>query len=125
MPNPVPCAIVIFGASGDLAQLKLIPAIYELCREKLVPEKFVLVGYARSTQKKDGTPLNDEQYRKDCYEAIKKNARHQPIDQAVWEKMAPNIFYVAGAYDSADDHARLSVKLKELDKTHDTGGNRM
>jgi len=125
MPKPVPCAIVIFGASGDLAQLKLIPAIYELCRENLVPEKFVLMGYARSTEKKDGTPLNDQQYRKDCYEAIKKHARRQPIDEAVWKKMEPNIFYQAGGYDSVDDHARLAARLKELDKSHDTGGNRM
>jgi len=125
MPNPVPCAIVIFGASGDLAQLKLIPAVYELCREKLVSDKFVLVGFARSTQKKDGTPLNDQQYRKDCFEAIKKHARHQPIDQDTWKRMEPNIFYVAGAYDSEDDQARLSARLKELDKSHQTGGNRL
>ncbi len=125
MPNPVPCAIVIFGASGDLAQLKLIPAIYELCREQLVSEKFVLVGYARSKEKKDGTPLTDEQYRKDCYDAIKKHARRQPIEEAVWKRMEPNIFYVSGAYDSAEDHARLAAKLKELDKSHDTGGNRL
>jgi len=125
MPNPVPCAIVIFGASGDLAQLKLIPAIYELCRERLVSDRFVLVGYARSTEKKDGTPLNDEQYRKDCYDAIKKHARRQPIDESVWKRMAPNIYYIAGSYDSADDHARLAKRLKELDKAHDTGGNRM
>jgi glucose-6-phosphate 1-dehydrogenase len=116
---------VIFGASGDLAQLKLIPAIYELCREKLVAEKFVLLGYARSTEKKDGTPLNDVQYRKDCYEAIKKNARHKPIDETVWQKMQENIFYLHGEYDSIDDHARLAAKLKELDKNHDTAGNRL
>jgi glucose-6-phosphate 1-dehydrogenase len=125
MPKPVPCAIVIFGASGDLAQLKLIPAIYELCREGLVSEKSVLVGYARSTAKKDGTPLNDQQYRKDCYDAIKKHARHQPVDDSVWKKMEPNIFYVAGEYDSPQDHARLAAKLKELDSSHDTGGNRL
>jgi glucose-6-phosphate 1-dehydrogenase len=125
MPTPVPCAIVIFGASGDLAQLKLIPAVYELCREKLVSDKFVLVGYARSKEKKDGTPLTDEQYRKDCYDAIKKNARHQPIDESVWKQMEPNIFYVSGAYDSPDDHARLAARLKEFDKSHDTAGNRL
>src|SRR5208282_3916435 len=100
MPTPVPCAIVIFGASGDLAQLKLIPAIYELCREQLVCNCFTVVGYARSMQKKDGTPLNDAQFRKDCYQAVKKNARHQPIDEAVWKRLEPNIFYVAGEYDS-------------------------
>jgi glucose-6-phosphate 1-dehydrogenase len=125
MANPVPCAIVIFGASGDLAQLKLIPAIYELVREKLVPDKFVLVGYARSKEKKDGTPLNDAQYRKDCYDAIKKHARHQPIDEDVWKRMEPNIFYVSGEYDSPEDHARLGQRMLELDKTHDTGGNRL
>jgi glucose-6-phosphate 1-dehydrogenase len=125
MPNPVPCAIVIFGASGDLAQLKLIPAVYELCREKLVSDRFVLVGYARSKEKKDGTPLTDDQYRKDCYDAIKKHARHQPVDESVWKRMENNIYYVSGAYDSADDHARLAAKLKELDKNHDTGGNRL
>src|SRR5580700_1468186 len=118
MPNPVPSAIVIFGASGDLAQLKLIPAIYELCREKLVPDNFVLVGYARSKQKKDGTPLNDEQYRKDCYNAIKKHARHQPIDEATWKRMEPNIYYVSGEYDSPEDHAMLGSRLKELDAKH-------
>jgi glucose-6-phosphate 1-dehydrogenase len=125
MPNPVPCAIVIFGASGDLSQLKLIPAIYELCRERLVTDKFVLVGYARSTEKKDGTPLNDAQYRKDCYDAIKKHARRQPIDESVWKRMEPNIYYIHGAYDSPDDHAKLAARLAELDKSHDTGGNRM
>jgi glucose-6-phosphate 1-dehydrogenase len=125
MPNPVPCAIVIFGASGDLAQLKLIPAIYELCRENLVSDRFVLLGYARSKEKKDGTPLTDEQYRKDCYGAIKKHARRQPIDESVWKRMEPNIYYVSGSYDSPDDHARLAARLKELDKIHDTGGNRL
>jgi glucose-6-phosphate 1-dehydrogenase len=125
MPNPVPCAIVIFGASGDLAQLKLIPAIYELCRERLVPDNFVLVGYARSKEKKDGTPLNDEQYRKDCYDAIKKHARHQPIDDATWKRMEPNIYYMSGAYDSPDDHAKLAARLKELDAKHETAGNRL
>ena len=123
--SPKPCSIVIFGASGDLSQLKLIPAIYELCREQLVSDRFVLVGYARSTVKKDGTPLNDEQYRKDCLDAIKKHARHQPIDMDVWKRMEPNIFYVAGAYDSPEDHARLAKRLKELDADHDTGGNRL
>ncbi len=131
MPSATPCAIVIYGASGDLSQLKLVPAIYELFREGLLPEKFVLVGYARSTEKKDPKsrqvigPMNDEQYRKDCYEAINRNARHKPIDEKLWRKMEPNIFYIAGAYDSADDQARLGKKLADLDNTHQTGGNRL
>ena len=125
-----PCALVIFGASGDLAALKLVPAIYELAREKLLAEGFVLVGYARSTERTDKAtgkkiPMNDEQYRKDCYEAIKANARKKPIDEATWKRMEPNIFYLAGQYDSSEDHARLAAKLAELDQKHNTGGNRL
>jgi glucose-6-phosphate 1-dehydrogenase len=125
MPSAAQCAVVIFGASGDLSQLKLVPAIYELMREGSLADRFVLVGYARSSTKKDGTPLNDQTYRADCYQAIKKNARHQPIDEAVWKKMEQNIFYICGAYDGVDDHARLASTLSRLDKTHDTGGNRL
>ena len=58
MPTASPCALVIFGASGDLAKRKLIPAIYELAREKFLPEKFALVGYSRS-------PMSDDEYRKE------------------------------------------------------------
>ena len=99
MRTAAPCAIVIFGASGDLSKLKLVPAIYEMLREGLLADKFVLVGYSRSK-------MTDDEYRKDCFEAISKNARHKPIDEAMWKKMEQNVFYVAGNYDSAEDHAR-------------------
>src|SRR5437763_9135950 len=102
MAEPMPVAIIIYGASGDLSQLKLVPAIYELAREKLLSEKFVLVGYARSTERKDPTtkqvigPMNDEQYHKDCVEAIRKNARHKPVDEEIIKRIQQHIFYVAG-----------------------------
>lgn len=131
MAEPMPVAIVIYGASGDLSQLKLVPAIYELARERLLSDQFVLVGYARSTEKKDPTtkqvvgPMNDDQYRKDVEEAVRKHARHKPIDEELLARMKQNTFYVAGQYDSADDQARLVSRLAELDKTHQTGGNRL
>ena len=68
MPNSTapPCALVIFGASGDLAKRKLIPALYELMHEKMLnPEKFALVGFAR-------TEMSDDDYRKECREAVEK-----------------------------------------------------
>jgi hypothetical protein len=107
------------------------PAIYELAREKLLSEKFVLVGYARSKEKKDPRtkqvvgPMTDEQYRKDCVEAIRKHARNKPIDEELLSRIQQNIFYVAGGYDSPDDQARLAEKLAQLDKSHQTGGNRL
>ena len=57
MPTATPCALVIFGASGDLAKLKLIPAIYELAHAKLLPEKFALIGYGRKE-------ISDDEFRK-------------------------------------------------------------
>ena len=65
MPTAPPCAMVIFGASGDLAKRKLMPAIYELAREKLLPEKFAVVGFAR-------TELSDDAFRKEFRESIQK-----------------------------------------------------
>ena len=48
--RPEPCAVVIFGASGDLTKRKLIPALYALAYRKLLPEEFAIVGVARSPQ---------------------------------------------------------------------------
>ena len=57
MPTATPCALVIFGASGDLAKLKLIPAIYELAHEKLLPEKFALIGSTKRRESFFSSPL--------------------------------------------------------------------
>src|SRR4051812_22445388 len=83
MPTSAPaCALVIFGASGDLARRKLIPAIYEMAREKLLPDGFALVGYSR-------TEMSDEQYRAQCREALDQFARTKPVDEAIWKRLAP------------------------------------
>src|SRR5438270_1916214 len=104
MPSVSPCSLVIFGASGDLAQRKLIPAIYELAREKLLPEKFALVGYSR-------TPKADDEYRKECREAVQQFARSKPLDSAIWQRIERNISYVPGDYGSSEDHGRLAQQL--------------
>src|SRR4051812_35834144 len=101
MPNASPCALVIFGASGDLAKRKLIPAIYELAREKLLPEKFVLVGYARSQ-------MNDDQFRQECRDAIKQFARTKPVDEKIWDRVEKTIYYLPGDYGADDAHSRLA-----------------
>src|ERR1700730_5532715 len=102
MPAASPCALVIYGASGDLAKRKLIPAIYEMAREKLLPEQFALVGYARS-------PMSDDAYRKECREALQNFARslavehskeRKPIDESVWKRIEQGISYVQGDYGS-------------------------
>ncbi len=119
MPSASPCAIVIFGASGDLAHRKLIPAIYELAREGLLNDKSYIVGYSRS-------PLTDAQFRRDCRDAVSRHARSHPLDEALWGRIESRLFYVQGNYDSADDFARLAQSLRQWDeKFGNAAGSRL
>jgi glucose-6-phosphate 1-dehydrogenase len=116
-----PCAMVIFGASGDLAKLKLLPAMYELAIEGLLGDAFTLVGYAR-------TAMSDEAFRSVCRESITKNARtakKHGVDEAKLQWLLDRTFYHTGNYDKADDFAKLKTKLAELDKKYKTQGNRL
>ncbi len=117
MPSAAPCLLVIFGASGDLAKRKLIPAVYDLARDGLLPERFALVGYARSA-------MTDEAFRQECHEGIKNHARGD-FDEAVWRDLAPRISYIQGDYGNADDHRGLAEYLMEIDAQHGTEGNRL
>ncbi|MGH8731908.1 MAG: glucose-6-phosphate dehydrogenase, partial [Burkholderiales bacterium] len=118
MPTASPCALVIFGASGDLAKRKLIPALYELAREKLLPANFALVGFSR-------TDMSDEAYRKECREAVNNFARTRPVDSGVWALVEAGIYYVSGDYGSTESHAALAGKLREIDRKQGTAGNRL
>ncbi len=118
MPTAPSCAIVIFGASGDLAKRKLIPAIYELAREKLLPDTSYVVGYSRSE-------MSDEQFRKMARESIEKYARSRPIDEELWKKLEPRFYYTKADYGSADDQARVGATLNRLDKKFANPGNRL
>src|SRR5437868_1067284 len=118
MPSSSPCSLVIFGASGDLAKRKLIPAIYELARQKLVSDKFVLVGYARSE-------MTDEQYRQEVREAVQKFARTKPVDEAVLKRLEQNTFYCQGDYGAEAGHAKLARMLRDFDTKSGTAGNHL
>lgn len=121
MPSAPPCAMVIFGASGDLAKLKLIPAIYELAIEGLLPEQFVLLGYAR-------TDMSDDAFRQLCIEAIRKNARTAKKMGANQEKLSwliDRIYYHTGQYDRPEDFQKLKTRLDELDRRYQLQGNRL
>jgi len=122
MPSAAPCALVIFGASGDLSKLKLVPAMYELAREKLLPEKFALVGYAR-------TAMSDEEYRKDCRAAIEQHARSlkggKPIDETIWKSLESRVYYCSGQYDQVESFQKLNERLAQIDAAQGTAGNRL
>src|SRR5215831_13270678 len=81
---PEPCTIIIFGASGDLTARKLIPAFYHLCKDKLMPPQFRVIGFAR----RDKT---DESWRNELREELNQFSRTQPVDDAVWKEFAKNL----------------------------------
>jgi len=112
------CAIVIFGASGDLAKRKLIPAVYEMAREGLLSDKSYVVGYSRSQ-------MTDEQFRKEAREAVHKYARTKPVDEALWAKLEERFYYTAADYGSKEDHSRVRATLNRLDEKYGASGNRL
>jgi glucose-6-phosphate 1-dehydrogenase len=119
MPSASACILVLFGASGDLAKRKLIPALYELARENLLPEKFALVGFAR-------TEMSDEQYRHECTRALGQFTRTKPFDPKIWQRVEQAIYYHSAVdYGDPQAHQALAGRLAELDARHGTAGNRL
>ena len=119
MPASPSCAIVIFGASGDLAHRKLIPALYELALQGLLNEHSYIVGYSRSK-------VSDEEYRRNCRDAVERHGRSKPINPQEWKKLEERIYYTQADYGSAEDHARVAETLNRLDKKFGNGsGNRL
>jgi len=116
--KPDACIIVIFGASGDLTKRKLAPAIYNLAREGLLPDKAVVLGYGR-------TPMSDDEFRKHMRASVEEFSRSLPVKERVWRPLAKRFSYQQGAYDEADAFSRLQERLQKLDKKFDTGGNRI
>jgi glucose-6-phosphate 1-dehydrogenase len=115
--RPDPCILVIFGASGDLTAKKLMPALYSLAYRRLLPEKFGIVGAARS----EG---NDDEFRERMKQAVQEHAR-DPFDQEVWDDLAEGMRYAT--LDFADERGEddLRDKLNELDRERGTIGNRV
>jgi glucose-6-phosphate 1-dehydrogenase len=116
--RPEPCALVIFGASGDLVHKKLMPAIYSLAYRQLLPEKFGIIGVARTEE-------TDAGFRASMRDAVQKNARDE-FREDIWQELAEGMRYIAADQadlDSAFD--RLAKALNELDEHRGTAGNRV
>jgi glucose-6-phosphate 1-dehydrogenase len=115
--QPDPCALVIFGASGDLTHKKLLPALYSLAFRRLLPERFAVVGVAR-------TEGDDDQFRADMKEAVQKHARDEFRDD-VWTPLAAAMRYVVTDFADDGGEDRVLQVLNELDEQFGTGGNHL
>ena len=111
-----PCAIVIFGANGDLAKRKLVPALYRLFYERRISQNFAMVGSSR-------TEIPDDQFREKMKEAVQKFLEDAPFDESVWNSFAQSLFYVAGDVQDQACYEAISKKLEEVESSHQTAGN--
>ena len=113
-----PCTVVLFGASGDLAKRKVIPAMYDLANHHALGSSYAIVGFAR-------TPMNDDSFRSAIVEAAKTMSEVGPIDSKQWGEFASNLHYHAGEYGNAEDFKKLAEHLKELESQKGLSGNRL
>lgn len=113
--TPDPCAMVIFGASGDLAHRKLFPALYALAYRRLLPERFGVVGVARSES-------NADQFRDEMKQAVQKYARDE-FREDVWAPLADGMRWVTADFADESSGDKLAEALAELDRERGTAGN--
>jgi glucose-6-phosphate 1-dehydrogenase len=115
--TPDPCILVIFGASGDLTKRKIFPALYSLAFRHLLPERFAVVGTARTEE-------TDEEFKERMKEAVQEFGRDEFRDD-VWETLADGMRYVSTDFADEAMEDRLAQVLNELDEQRNTGGNRV
>ena len=110
------CAVVIFGANGDLTKRKLLPSLYRLAFERRLPQGFAVIGISR-------TALSDDEFRSKMEASVKEFLENSPFDQALWDDFARGLFYIAGDLTDDDLYARLATRLDEIAKARQTAGN--
>ena len=111
-----PCALVIFGATGDLTKRLVVPALYNLSRSKVLPEQFALIGVARS----DGTA---DSWRERLHDMLKSFVGHagsefntDHIDEDAWARLADAMTYISGDLTKPDLYEDVRAALDEAEK---------
>ncbi|MFZ1155827.1 MAG: glucose-6-phosphate dehydrogenase, partial [Solirubrobacteraceae bacterium] len=103
-----PTSLVIFGATGDLARRKLLPALYNLAHDGALPERFHLVGVARREKE-------HEHYREECEQAVRQFSRRKP-DEEVLKRLLEDVRYVQGTFDDANVYSKLEQTLDRFEQ---------
>lgn len=113
-----PCAVVLFGASGDLAKRKVLPAMFDLAAHNSLGSRYAVVGFAR-------TPQSDDNFRATTAEAAKTMSEIGPIDSTQWESFAACLYYQSGDYSDPQAYQQLAKRLEQLESEKKLGGNRL
>ncbi len=115
---PDAACFVLFGATGDLAHRKVIPALFQLWRTHLLPHEFTLVAVGRR-------PYTDEAFRAELKDSLDKYSRVQPVDRETWDELASRIVYHRGDFADPASYQALAERLETLDEERGTRGNRI
>jgi glucose-6-phosphate 1-dehydrogenase len=116
--TPEPCALVLMGATGDLAHRKILPSLYNLAVDHLLPHGFALIGMSRQ-------PYTDARFREEMLDAVSQHSRYTPVQPEVWESFAQSLFFMQGDFLDASSFQRLEQRLAEVDAAQGTQGNRI
>jgi glucose-6-phosphate 1-dehydrogenase len=123
LEQPAPCAIVIFGAGGDLTKRLVVPALYNLSRTRKLPENFALIGVDLA----EGTTETWQQHLYDMLKSFVGSTTAEleigKIDEKAWKWLAGRMTYLTGDLTKPDLYARIETALEEAEKTHGTQGN--
>ncbi|MBI4642133.1 MAG: glucose-6-phosphate dehydrogenase [Candidatus Tectomicrobia bacterium] len=111
-----PCVLVIFGAAGDLTKRKLIPSLYNLAHDNLLPKDFALVGFARNQ-------MSHEEFRSAMHSAIHQFATEKTVDPAVWENLEKRLYYISSSFQDPEGYTQLAEILAQCDREWNTSGN--
>ena len=117
LASPTPQTLIVFGASGDLARRKLLPALYDLAYEGLMPDRYAIVGSG-------GSPLDDAGFRERARGAVEEFSRHR-LDEGRWHAFARGLSYVPAPLDDPDAFSVLRERLVALDAELGAAGRRL
>jgi glucose-6-phosphate 1-dehydrogenase len=110
------CAVVIFGANGDLTKRKLLPALYRLAYERRLSPGFAVIGISR-------TPMLHEEFREKMRDSVQRFKENTEFDESVWSSFAQSLFYMAGDVADANCYTNLAKCLEDVREERKTGGN--
>ncbi|MBI1999917.1 MAG: glucose-6-phosphate dehydrogenase [candidate division NC10 bacterium] len=113
-----PVTLVIFGASGDLTKRKLLPALYALAHDRLLPERFAIIGFARREK-------TSEAFRDEMRADVEQFSRLRPVRAEVWDRLARGLYYVTGPFEDSAGYERLRDLLQERERDNGAGRNRV
>jgi len=112
------CAFVIFGASGDLTRRKLVPALYNLACQDLLPPGFAVIGFSL-------TPMTDVDFRNQMEESVKHSPDVLAFRQKLWDEFVPALHYITADFESPEGYQQLAARLSEMDTERGCSGNRL